>query len=88
MQSKMAVLLLFWLSFASIAAAEDGTQPTEAPPPANGSSDRGGTSYHPVYDTGSGSSVGVIVTPNPGTPQSAPSSSYGVGVQVPLPERK
>lgn len=90
MQAKIAALLslLISLAFVSQAVAGDGTTPTTPPPPSNGSSDRGGTTYTPVYNTGSGSSVGVIVQPNPGTPQSAPTNSYGVGVSVPLPGGK
>ena len=68
------------LALASSVFAQNGSTP-----PSNGSSDRGGTTYYPVTGNPSGSSAGVIVTPNPGTPSSAPSSSYGVGVQFPLP---
>jgi hypothetical protein len=78
-----AVVLIGSLAAVSVAIADD-----ENPPPSNGSSDRGGTTYHPVYNTSSGSSVGVIVQPNPGTPQSAPTNSYGVGFSIPLPGGK
>jgi hypothetical protein len=74
------VLLTTLLAFGAVA----GDAPN-SPPPSNGSSDRGGTTYYPAYNTNSGTSVGVTVTPNPGTPQSAPSSTYGVGVSFPLP---
>ena len=69
----------------STLAFANGTTPHSPPPPSNGSSDRGGTQYHPVYDNGHGSSVGVIVTPNPGTPQTPPSDSYGAGFRIPIP---
>jgi hypothetical protein len=50
-------------------------------PPANGSQDRGGTTFTPVYTTRGGTTFGVTNTPNPGTPSTPPSSTYGVGVK-------
>ena len=76
--------LAFLIGFGSSAWAQQRTTP-QFNPPSNGSSDRGGTTYYPVHGTSSGSSVGVIVTPNPGTPTTPPNSSYGVGVQIPMP---
>jgi hypothetical protein len=61
----------------------------QTPPlPSNGSSDRGGSTYYPVYTNSSGSSVGVVVTPQPGTPTTPPTSTYVPGVQIPLPGGK
>jgi hypothetical protein len=58
------------------------------PPPANGSQTGGPTQYYPVTGNPSGTSVGVTVTPNPGTPSTPPSSTYGAGVQFPIPGGK
>jgi hypothetical protein len=76
-------VLIGSLAVVSAATAEDGN-----PPPSNGSSDRGGTTYTPVYTGSGGSSAGVIVQPQPATPQGAPTNGYGVGVRIPLPGGK
>jgi hypothetical protein len=77
------VLLTTLLNFGAVAGGAPNS-----PPPSNGSSDRGGTTYYPAYNTNSGTSVGVTVTPNPGTPQSAPSSKSGCRFHCPATDTK
>jgi hypothetical protein len=79
-----AAALIGSLAMVSAANADDKTKPHESTT-SNGSSDRGGTTYHPVYTGSNGASAGVIVQPQPGTPQSAPANGYGVGGRIPLP---
>jgi hypothetical protein len=81
---RLSGLLLLGATFLTLTSAYAQTPP----PPSNGSSDRGGSTYYPVYTGQSGSSVGVVVTPQPGTPTTPPTSTMVPGFQIPLPGGK
>lgn len=78
---KSAIIILAVSCGFSPAYADSKTASGPAPSnPPNGSQTSGGTTYTPVYTAPSGTSVGITSTPNQGTPQTPPTSTYGVGV--------